>query len=90
MAALDNVLTILNKWPLWHRVTETPDKVDDLDRRVAALEEKLGDTWPPDVCKFCGEREVRLVDTRLKEKGFVLQIWQCYSCDGEERRVVKP
>src|SRR5262249_1194543 len=40
-----------------------------------ALEEKLGGKWPADVCKFCGERAVRLETSYPAREGLVDQIW---------------
>ena len=55
---------------------EAPAKVDDLDRRVAELEQKLTGPWPPDVCRLCGERAARL-DYSGEEKGIVRERWEC-------------
>ena len=90
MAALDNVLTILDKFPLWRRMKEAPDKLDTLEKRVAELEEKLGDTWPADVCKFCGARAARMVWSVPHEKGLTRQDWKCGECEHTEVRTIKP
>jgi hypothetical protein len=57
---LDDMLKALDRIPGWKRIQELPSEVDQLKKRVADLEEKLGGKWPPDVCRFCGERAVRM------------------------------
>jgi hypothetical protein len=57
-----DVQKLLENWPLWRRISELPAEVDRLHSRIDKLEQKLGgnEKWPPDVCKFCGDRESRL------------------------------
>ncbi len=88
MAALDNVLSILDKFPVWRRMKEAPEKLDALERRVTTPEEKLGDTWPADVCRFCGNRAARLHESRrANDRGIIHESWQCEECGKcDERR----
>ena len=58
---------------MWKRLVALPDEFDDLEKRVAALEKQLGDTWPADVCEHCGKRAL-LRSTRNRE------IWTCGEC----------
>ena len=89
MSTLDNVLGLLDKWPLWRRMMECPDKVDSLEKRVAELEQKIGPDWPPDVCKFCGKRSLRLTSTLGPiDKGKMKQHWSCGECHNLEVRIV--
>lgn len=60
MGFVDDVMKVLDRIPGWKRLQEVPAEVDELKAKVAALEEKLGGKWPADICKFCGERAVRL------------------------------
>lgn len=59
MALLDNVLSALEKWPRWKRVSEAPERIDELERRVAVLEAALA-RCPGEGCPHCGEREYRV------------------------------
>lgn len=88
MSAVDNILTLLDKWPLWRRITEAPDQIEELRQRVSELEAKLGDSWPPDVCKFCGKRALRLYRTTDMGKGKVRQMWRCGECERTETKMV--
>jgi hypothetical protein len=60
MGVIEDMLKALDRIPGWARLQQVPNEVDELKAKVAALEEKLGGKWPPDVCRFCGERAVRL------------------------------
>lgn len=90
MSTTDNVLALLDKLPLWRQIKECPDRTDALEKRVAALEQKIGPDWPPDICKFCGKRAARMEHgTRPNEKGIYIEEWRCAECDLIERRSFK-
>jgi hypothetical protein len=89
MGILEDMLKALDRIPGWKRLQEIPPEVDELKRKVAALEEQLGSKWPPDVCKFCGERALRLSATfGPTEKGKIRQHWVCKECQQTEIRLV--
>lgn len=91
MFSLKDLLAVLDRWDVWQRVSATPDKIEALERRVAALEEKLGDVWPADVCRACGKRAMRLGGVRGPgASGTMTEHWDCAECGGHERRQVKP
>ena len=78
MGLLDDIVKTLDRIPGWKRIQELPSEVDQLAKRVAELEEKLGGKWPPDVCRFCGERAVRMTAVRgPSTKGNMEQTWVC-------------
>jgi hypothetical protein len=82
-----DIQKLLETWPLWRRISELPIEVTDLQKRLAALEEKIGDKWPPDVCKFCGERAARLYHTYAPNNGKTPQTWRCEVCNNFENRL---
>lgn len=89
MGVLDDTMKLLDRIPVWKRLQTIPDEVDALSKRVVELEEKLGGKWPPDVCKFCGERAARLSHSLGPDtKGKIQQSWGCASCGNVEKRLV--
>ena len=91
MGMIDDIMKALDRWDIWRDVQKLPAKSEALERRVADIEQKLGSKWPPDVCKYCGERAVRLNTDRVPDdKGKVHQVWHCTACDKYENRITKP
>jgi hypothetical protein len=88
---LEDIQKSLDRIPIWKRLGEVPAEVDDLRRRVAELERQLNGKWPPDVCRFCGARAVRLRDHKGPDmQGIVTELWTCAECNQTDRRRVKP
>ena len=91
MGAIDDILKALDRIPIWKRLGEVPAEVDQLKTQVAALEAKLNGKWPADVCRYCGERAVRLMDHRGPDMhGVITELWECGACQQTDRRSVKP
>ena len=88
MGVLEDMLKALDRIPGWKRLQEIPSEVDELKKKVAALEEKLGGKWPPDVCRFCGERAMRLSATLGPSAGKMEEQWHCKECNKTEIRLV--
>lgn len=90
MGILEDIMKALDRVPIWKRLQELPEQVDELKTKVASLEEKLGGKWPPDVCRFCGERAVRLTSTLGPDtNGNIREHWQCGKCNKTDVRLVK-
>jgi hypothetical protein len=88
---LEDMLSALDRIPGWKRLQGIPDEVDALKTRVSSLEEKLNGKWPPEVCRFCGERNVRLAATfGPDDKGSMHEHWECGTCENTDVRLVKP
>lgn len=91
MGMIEDILKALDRMPIWKRLQETPGEVDDLRARVEALEEKLGGQWPPEICRFCGERAARLESSRgPNDKGLMTEFWKCAACNQTDKRLVRP
>jgi len=88
MGMIDDIMKALDRWDVWREMQALPAKWQSLEKRVAELEGKLSGKWPPDVCKFCGERAARLDSTSVLDKGKVQQLWKCQSCGRYESRIV--
>ena len=90
MGFLADALNFFDRIPLWKRVKDLPDQVHGLSERVRALEEKYNGTWPPDVCRYCGERAARLWNANPgAENGMKKEDWRCASCGKIEPRFRK-
>jgi hypothetical protein len=90
MGVIDDIMKALDRIPIWKRLQEVPAEVDGLKAKVAALEEKLGGKWPADVCRYCGERAVRLKHNLGPDgKGFMHEEWDCSACGQYDKRLVK-
>lgn len=81
MGLLTDVVGIIEKWDGWKAVREQASRVPELERRITELEEKLTGKYPPEVCKFCGERAVRMSMSYPKGSD-----WTCGVCRRVEVR----
>lgn len=77
MATLDNILTLLDKWPRWKRINEIPEQMDELLQRIAALEERL-ERAPGEACPYCGALAMRMTSQRMNGQW---EIWTCGECE---------
>ena len=90
MGVIEDMLKALDRIPGWARLQQVPTEVDELKAKVAALEEKFGGKWPADVCRFCGERAVRLYGSYGPDsKGNMQENWQCNACNKTDVKLVK-
>ena len=89
MGVIEDMLNALDRIEWWRELRGVPTRVAALEKKIADLEEKLGGKWPADVCKFCGERAVRLETSCPAREGLVDQIWLCEKCGKHENRSVR-
>ncbi len=62
MFSLKDILAVLDRWEAWKRITDAPDKIVDLEQRVAALE-KFASGKTPNACPSCGAIGLKVVRT---------------------------
>ena len=88
MGIVEDVFKALDRIPIWKRLQEVPSEIDVLKAQVAALEEKLSGKWPPDICRFCGERAARLTYSvpGATANGIKHERWTCSACGKIESR----
>jgi predicted nucleic-acid-binding Zn-ribbon protein len=55
---LSDLIALMDRWGIWKEVRTNADKVPELERRLAALEERL-QRAPGDACPKCGALEFR-------------------------------
>lgn len=89
MGIIDDIIKALDRIPIWKRLQDVPNEIDNLKLRISDLEEKLGGRWPPDVCRYCGARASRLTATLgPDDKGKMHEHWSCNECQKTEKRIV--
>jgi hypothetical protein len=59
MFSLKDILELLDRWPKWKRIQETPDNLDALQKRIDELENRLK-RCPGEACPRCGELAFRV------------------------------
>lgn len=93
MSVVESLLETLNTWPLWKRITETPDRVDQLEAKIKALESQLRSA-SAEACPRCGARDYRVMKSQLHPElgpaGWLLRNMYCRACEFAEDVTVKP
>jgi len=88
-----DILSILDKIPIWKRVQETPSRVDALEKRIADLESQLGRA-PGQACPSCGALEFRVTSSKphpeLGDFGAKNVTRKCGGCSFEDVELVTP
>ena len=93
MSALEEILKLLNQWPTWNKIQQTPAKLDALEERVAELEKRLG-RCPGEGCPRCGELTFRTQssqpDLGFGDMGAIQREMKCESCGFTETKLITP
>ena len=88
MKAVDDVLSILEKWPAWKRITEAPARLDALEAQLQTLEKELVRQRSRKICPFCGSfswhMEWSSHPTEFEEMSWRDETWACESCGKKE------
>lgn len=83
MLSIQDILAVLDHWPLWKRMKETPEKVEMLEKRLDALEAKLAPATG-EVCPKCRAPAYHVISNRpipnFEWAGKSLDTWQCDVC----------
>lgn len=82
MSTVESILALLNKWPAWKRITAAPERIDALEKRVAALENML-QRAPGEKCPGCGQLALRATGERPDPGplGMVGSKFRDYKCE---------
>ena len=59
MVILGDLVELLKRWDVWKKVEAAPARIDELEKRVAALEDRLRRA-PGEACPSCGALDFRV------------------------------
>ena len=81
MGAVQDLITLLDKIPIWKRVQALPDETDALKERVEELE-KLFKNPVPKWCPACKSQLLNLVTGKIIEEDSKVYYrkWSCSGC----------
>ena len=86
MGILEDILKALDRVPGWKRITTLPGEVDELQKRVSALEARLARA-SGDVCPRCRAMSFTLVlsrpDPEFGHLGATQDVYRCGACNYE-------
>lgn len=86
MLSINDLLAVLDHWPLWKRMNETPERVDALEARIASLEAILAPATG-EICPKCRKPSFHIISNRpmphFEWAGKSLDKWRCDECSHE-------
>lgn len=89
MGMLEELNDLLDRLPLWKRVSAMPDKLQALEARLAALEAQLADK-PGMLCPICNAPGFKRTASRPHPEfgfaGLKLDSYVCAACGHSEER----
>lgn len=75
----------------WQRVVAAAEKVDTLERRVAALEARLTAQPAHQTCPYCGVGRWRKISSApnplMDDMGAIDVVWGCDQCGKQEKKL---
>lgn len=80
MFGLKDLTELLDKWPVWKRISQTPDRIDQLEKRIKNLENRLSNS--ADKCPKCKQMTLELEDMKVTEPLLNLKsyFYKCSNC----------
>src|SRR5947209_3264006 len=91
---LSDLVALMDRWNIWKEVRANADKVPALEKRIAALEDRLKRA-PGDACPRCGALEFR-TEKAVPHKGHFGRLGvvdrhlKCGACGHTEVRMETP
>jgi uncharacterized protein with PIN domain len=89
MSTVNELLNLLDKIPLWKRITNLPKEIDLLNQRVALLEAKL--SGGGDICPSCKQPLFKLTDSEPDKifgaAGVSKRTYLCSGCGFTESKL---
>ena len=91
MSTLESILNLLNKWPAWKRITQSPARIDELEKRIKSVEDKIKGSG--ELCPFCKQPTLELLeiipDKMFGDLGVNVHKFKCSSCNKEYEKKIK-
>lgn len=92
MSTVSELSALLEKIPLWKRITHLPEEIDLLKQRITEMESRL--SGGDDICPRCKTRNFKLTDS-VPDKDFgavgvCIRTYQCSACGLLESKSVEP
>ena len=80
MFSIKDLNELLDKMPLWKKMKESPERIDALEKRILALENRLSGTG--DICPKCKQPTLELDSSKLIEAtiGLMQYNYKCSNC----------
>ena len=91
MSTTSEILGLLEKFPAWKRIVDSPAKIEALEKRIAAIEAKL--SGGGEKCPSCGEYNFKVVNSIphpiLGDIGGVERTYECKACGFSEKKLIE-
>ena len=92
MISISDMLTLLDRIPLWGQLKALPNRVNELEKRIAELESKPSSN--DEICPKCKQKTFELISSQ-KDKtfgplGVYERTYKCSSCGFEEAKLLDP
>jgi hypothetical protein len=89
--SLNDLLAVLDHWPIWKKIKSGPEKLEALEKRVAELENRHS-RCPGEACPRCGELSYRAVSSQphpmMGQLGAIVRKMKCEKCDFTENLTI--
>ena len=93
MSTVESILKLLEQRPIWKRMMDAPARVDELEKKVATLEDRLRRA-PGEACPHCGALEYRVAESKPHEEfghmGATARTMCCGECGFREDKLILP
>ncbi len=91
MFSLKDLNELLDKMPLWKRIKDSPERINQLEKRIKAIEEQISGRG--DVCPYCHKPAGNLLDIQpdktLGDVGLKRGFYECNNCHKKYDREIQ-
>jgi hypothetical protein len=91
MFSLKDLTELLDKMPIWRRMKAAPDRIDELEKRLKGIEDRMSGTG--ELCPYCKQPTLELIEIRphaiFGDAGLKKHIYKCNNCSKPYEKDVK-